>query len=70
MLIRSNTISYASNKAKKLREHEENIKNELNEITTKLEQQPDDDIKQHYFTNIKELEQINNEKTRGQQVRA
>jgi hypothetical protein len=70
MLVRSNTISYASNKAKKLREYEETIKNELNKITAKLEENADDDLQQQFTTNTKELEQINNQRTRGQQIRA
>jgi hypothetical protein len=54
MLIRSNTISYASNKAKRLREYEEEIKKELNDITVKLDQAPDENLQQQYNTNIKE----------------
>ena len=62
MLVRSNTINYASNKARDLRRYEESIKKELNDITAKLEQNADDDLQQQDTTNIEELEIINNEK--------
>jgi hypothetical protein len=70
MQIRSNTISYTSFKSKEKKLYEEKLKRELNELEEKLANNPDEDVQQHYFTNIKELEQINNERTKGRQLRA
>ena len=68
MLIRSETISYASYKAKKKREYETKIRAELDEIQNLIANNPTEDIELKYFTNIKELELINNERTRGHQL--
>jgi hypothetical protein len=70
MQVKSASISYATYKAKKTREYEKQLKNELDNLEEKMSTTPDEDIKLQYYTNQKELEQINNEKTRGQQIRA
>jgi exonuclease III len=70
MLIRSSTVSYTAYKAKKTREYELSLKNELEKLQEQLANNPNDDVQQHYYTNIKELELINNERTRGAQIRA
>ena len=46
------------------------LKNELEKLQEQLANNPNDGVQQHYFTNIKELELINNERTRGAQIRA
>jgi exonuclease III len=70
MDIRSHTISYATFKAKQTREYEKLLQDELKDIEQDLADNPTDDTKAQYHTNIKELEKINNEKTRGSQIRA
>jgi exonuclease III len=70
MEIRSHTISYASYKARKTRVYEKNLQDELKEIEDKLANNPNNDTKAQYYTNVKELEKINNERTRGHQIRA
>jgi hypothetical protein len=70
MEIRSASISYSAYKAKKNRENEQRLNSELRELEHKMATDPDEDTKMHYYTNIKELEEINNHRARGQQVRA
>jgi exodeoxyribonuclease-3 len=70
MAIRSETISYASYKAKQAREMEKRLKEELDVLQKQIAENPSNDIEQHYYTNLKELELLNNEKTRGTQIRA
>jgi hypothetical protein len=70
MEIRSATISYSAYKAKKTRENEQRLNNELRNLEDKMATDPDENTKMHYYTNIKELEEINNHRARGQQVRA
>jgi hypothetical protein len=70
MQIRSASISYATYKAKKTREYEKQLKMELDKLEKKMSTMPNEDIKLEYYTNQKELEQINNQQARGQQIRA
>ena len=70
MLITSHTINYASYKAKQRREYEVTIQKEIVGLMDKMHDNPDDDTKLQYYTNIKELELINNERTKGHQIRA
>jgi hypothetical protein len=70
MEIRSHTLSYSSYKAKTKREYVMSLKNELKEVEELLSQNADQDSCQRHTTIIKELENINKEKTRGYQIRA
>jgi exonuclease III len=65
MQVRSASISYSTYKAKKLREYEKQIKNELDVLEIKMSTSPDEDVKLQYYTNQKELEEINNQRARG-----
>jgi hypothetical protein len=67
MKIRTSTISHATHKAKCKREHEDRLNKEIRETQNQLN---NEDAKARYDTVIRELEQINNERTRGAQVRA
>jgi exonuclease III len=66
MKVRAATISYASHKAKKNRELEDNLNKEI--VSMQNSNEENDNLR--YETVKKELEQLNNERTRGAQVRA
>jgi exonuclease III len=70
MLVRSETVNYSSHKSKQRREQESKLLEEYKTIETNMTEQPDDNTRQQYMTVIKELEMINNERTRGCQIRA
>ena len=70
MEIRSHTLSYSAYKAKMKREYQTSLKNELEEVEDLLTNNQDLDHSQRRTTIIKELENINNEITRGHQIRA
>ena len=58
MEIRSATISCSAYKAKNRRELEQRLKIELDKLEDKMATNPDDNTKMHYYTNVKELEEI------------
>jgi hypothetical protein len=66
MKVRAATISYAAHKAKNKREYEDSLNKEIKSIQSTSS----DNDSLRYETVKKELEQLNNERTRGAQVRA
>jgi exonuclease III len=70
MEIRSNSISYSSHKAKKTKQYEKELSEEIKKVEASLAENPNEDLKQHYITATKELEMINNERAKGSQIRA
>ena len=70
MEIRGYTISYSSHKAKIMRKQETKLLSELNKIEVKINEEPNENVKQEYTTITRELEALNNEITRGNQIRA
>ena len=63
-------VQYTVKKSKERREYEKNLNKEMEEVSKLLSENPNEDIKQRYTTILKDLECINNEKTRGCQIRA
>jgi exonuclease III len=70
MIIRGYTISYSAHKAKLRRLHEKELKNDITKVEISMASNPDENTKQEYQTLTRELELINNERTRGNQIRA
>jgi exonuclease III len=70
MMIRGFSISYASHLAKSKRQAEADLRKQLIEAENEIAINPSENTKQVYTTLIKDLEAINNERTRGQQIRA
>jgi hypothetical protein len=67
MKIRGASISYASHKAEENKLHEQELKSELTSLEKALH---NDDNKQRYETILKDIEAINNGRTKGMQIRA
>jgi hypothetical protein len=63
--VRGLTISHATKKAREKREVVKTLNQELTELEISIAASPDQDILLQINTRIKELEQINNETTRG-----
>jgi exonuclease III len=70
MQIRGFTISYTSHKAKEKRKYISELQEELTKIESELATEPNENNKQIFTTLTRELEDYNNEITRGQQIRA
>jgi hypothetical protein len=70
MQIRGFTIGYTSHKAKVRRQKELELQNELTKIENELATNPNENNKQVFATITRELEALNNERTKGQQIRA
>jgi exonuclease III len=70
MRIRSHTISHAAHKAKLNRQHEKELISELQNLEDTVSCHPTEEAKQRLITAKNELEQLNNERTRGHQIRA
>ena len=70
MDVRGSTISYASYKAKMKREHEVELLKQMKDLEPKINKDPEENDMMLYASLAKELEQLNNEITRGIQLRA
>ena len=51
MQVRSTSISYATYKAKKIREYKKQIKSELDVLDDKMSNEPNEDVMLQYYTN-------------------
>jgi hypothetical protein len=70
MKIRGLTISHARYKVKPTRIHEKEIYDRLEILEEELAKSPNKNNRQEFVTITKELENINNERTNGAQIRA
>jgi hypothetical protein len=70
MDIRSKTISYASYKKKVNNQVEKELLDRLTNLEALIADEPNDDNIQEYVTTKNEIELVNNERTKGCQIRA
>ena len=68
-MIRGATISYSSHIAKVRRKYEAELKNELIRAENNLANNPNENDRQEFITITLELESLNNQKSRGNQIR-